>query len=108
MSSKLLERAKNIAKTELNRFENKDSELHCLHNQKIMDIQQKYADDMEDIGLAHNSAASQLTHNSADVDEALEFERRFNHNIALERGKIASQRFKDSAKVNILLLKNSI
>ncbi|XP_044014175.1 uncharacterized protein DDB_G0287625 [Aphidius gifuensis] len=101
MSSKLLERAKNIAKSELNRYENnKNSPLNCLHTQKIMEIQQKYENDIRDIGLAHNTAASQLEHNSADVDEILDIKKNSNHTVAVERGKIASQRLKESSQIN--------
>ncbi|XP_015121595.1 serine/arginine repetitive matrix protein 2 [Diachasma alloeum] len=93
MSSTLLDRAKNIAKKTLNDIGNdKDSELRRMHDKKIMEIQQKYQEDMEDIGLAHTSAAAQ-----PDVEIILESGRRKNQLAAAERGKEASQRLKESA-----------
>ncbi|XP_063974108.1 uncharacterized protein LOC135160907 [Diachasmimorpha longicaudata] len=93
MSSKLLDRAKNIAKKTLNDIENdKDSKLRRMHDKKIMEIQQKYQEDMEDIGLAHASAAAQ-----PDVEVILETERRKNQLAAAARGREASQQLKESA-----------
>uniref|UniRef100_A0A0C9QRA4 K1731 protein n=1 Tax=Fopius arisanus TaxID=64838 RepID=A0A0C9QRA4_9HYME len=94
LSSQLRDRAKNAVKKTVNHLENdKDSELRRMHEQKVMGIQQKYQEDMEDIGLAHMSAAAQ-----PDVEIILESGRRKNQLAAAERGKEASQRLKESAK----------
>ncbi|XP_014478706.1 PREDICTED: uncharacterized protein LOC106746543 [Dinoponera quadriceps] len=100
ISSRLLERAKKIAREELEKLE-KDakSEFRQMQNKKIMEIQEKYQEDLEDIGQAHASAALQ-----PDADAILEEEERKARAAALKRGKEAAQRMKeikqkDSAEV---------
>lgn len=65
-----------------------------MHNRKITEIQRKYQEDMEDIGLAHSATAAQ-----PDVDAIIEADRRVNRNAAVERGKEAMTRLKESAQV---------
>lgn len=71
------------------------SELKQMHDRKIMDMQQKYHEDMEDIGQAHLAATLQ-----PDVNAIIEAESRRNRALALERGKEASQKLKDAEMVN--------
>ncbi|XP_012259559.2 serine-rich adhesin for platelets-like [Athalia rosae] len=95
ISHRLLQRAKNVTKEQLTQLE-KDgrSELRQMHDRKIMDLQRKYQEDMEDIGRAHVSAAMQ-----PDVEALLEMDRKKNRFIAVERGKEAAQRLRDSDQV---------
>lgn len=97
ISNRLLERAKNVTKSQLTRLE-KDgrSELRQIHDQKIMNLQRKYQEDMEDIGRAHASASIQ-----PDVKASIEIEKKKNRFVALERGKEAMHRLKESNQVNI-------
>lgn len=90
-----MERAKNATQKELSRLE-KDgkSELKQIHDRKIMDMQQKYHEDMEDIGQAHLAATLQ-----PDVNAIIEAEARRNRAIALQRGKEAAQKLKDAEMV---------
>lgn len=92
ISNRLLERARNAAQKELSRLE-KDGkcELKQMHDRKIMDMQQKYQEDMEDIGQAHLAATFQ-----PDVDAIIEAEARRNRALAIERGREAAQKFKDA------------
>lgn len=91
ISNRLLERAKKIAREELSKLE-KDpkSELRQMHDKKIMEIQEKYHEDLEDIGQAHASAALQ-----PDVDAIIEKEGRKDRAMALKRGKDAAQRIRE-------------
>lgn len=97
ISNRLLERARNAAQKELSRLE-KDGkcELKQMHDRKIMDMQQKYQEDMEDIGQAHLAATFQ-----PDVDAIIEAEARRNRALAIERGREAAQKFKDAEVVNV-------
>lgn len=65
-----------------------------MHDRKIMEIQQKYQEDLEDIGQAHASAASQ-----PDIDVIIEEEARKDRAVALKRGKDAMQRLKEAKQV---------
>lgn len=87
-----MERAKKIAKEELSKLE-KDgrSELKQMHDRKIMDIQQKYQEDLEDIGQAHTLAALQ-----PDVNIIIEKEERKDRAMALKRGKDAIEHMKEA------------
>lgn len=97
ISNRLLERAKNVTKAQLTQLE-KDgrSELRQMHDQKIMDLQRKYQEDMEDIGRAHVSASLQ-----PDVEASLELDKRKNRFVAVERGREALQRLKESNQTNV-------
>lgn len=90
-----MERAKRIAREELSKLE-KDgrSELRQMHDRKIMELQQKYQEDLEDIGQAHASAALQ-----PDADAMIEEERRKDRATALKRGKVAVERMKEARQV---------
>ncbi|XP_015594339.1 mucin-17 [Cephus cinctus] len=94
ISNRLLERAKNLTQKELSKLE-KDgkSELRQAHERKILELQSKYQEEMEDIGMAHTSAALQ-----ADVFATLEAEKKKNRAIAMERGREAMQRTKELSK----------
>ncbi|KAG7208816.1 hypothetical protein KM043_015006 [Ampulex compressa] len=95
ISNRLLERARNVAKEELGKLEKDDkSELKQMHNRKIMEIQQKYQEDMADIGLAHTSAALQ-----PDADVIIENEREKNKAIAIMRGKQAMHCVREAQQV---------
>lgn len=65
-----------------------------MHDRKIMEIQQKYREDLEDIGQAHASAALQ-----PDVDAIIEQEGKKDRTIALKRGKDAMQWMKEAKEV---------
>ena len=95
ISNRLLERAKTIAQRELSNPE-KDVrlELKQMHDRKIMEIQRKYQEDMEDIGQAHLAATHQ-----PDVAEIIESEKRKNRAAALERGREAAQKLRDAEMV---------
>lgn len=87
ISSNLLERTKDIARKELDQLEkNKDSELRRMHNKKINEIHQWYQDEMDNIGLAHDSAMIQ-----PQSQVILEAEKYRNNVAAAERAKEASQ-----------------
>ncbi|XP_057339987.1 uncharacterized protein LOC130677302 [Microplitis mediator] len=87
ISSNLLERTKDIARKELDQLEkNKDSELRRMHNKKINEIHQRYQDEMDNIGLAHDSATIQ-----PQSQVILEAEKYRNNVAAVERAKEASQ-----------------
>ncbi|XP_033227539.1 uncharacterized protein LOC117179643 [Belonocnema kinseyi] len=92
ISNRLHERAKSVVQKELSRLE-KDgrSEIKQMHDRKILEMQRKYQEDMEDIGQAHLAATVQ-----PDVDAIIESEKRRNRAVALERGREAAQRLKDS------------
>ncbi|XP_043276151.1 serine-rich adhesin for platelets-like [Venturia canescens] len=94
LSSEVLKRAKSAAKKELNKWE-KDCkfELRKMHDMKIMEIQRKLQEDMDDIGLAHNSAALQ-----PNVDEIITADQQHNRICATERGKEAMQRLKECSQ----------
>ncbi|XP_012537060.1 uncharacterized protein LOC105837111 [Monomorium pharaonis] len=96
ISNRLLERAKKIAREELSKLE-KDgkSELRQMHNRKIMDIQRKYQEDLEDIGQAHASAALQ-----PDTDAIIEEEAKKNRIVALKRGKDAAERMRETKQTD--------
>lgn len=66
-----------------------------MHDRKILEMQRKYQEDMEDIGQAHLAATLQ-----PDVDAIIESEKRRNRAVALERGREAAQRLKDAEMVN--------
>ncbi|KAH0557242.1 uncharacterized protein LOC123272156 [Cotesia glomerata] len=86
ISSNLLERTKDIARKEINNLEkNQDSDLRRLHNKKLNEIQQRYQDEMNNIGLAHESASIQ-----PQSQVILEAEKYKNHAVAVERGKEAA------------------
>lgn len=95
ISTRLLERAKKIAREELNKLE-KDakSEFRQMHDKKIMEIQEKYQEDLEDIGQAHASAALQ-----PDADAIIAEEGRKDRAMALKRGKDAAQRIREAKQV---------
>lgn len=65
-----------------------------MHDRKIMEMQQKFREDLEDIGQAHAAAALQ-----PDVDTILEQEERRDRAVALKRGKEAAQRMKEAKQV---------
>ncbi|XP_012274667.1 uncharacterized protein LOC105696631 isoform X2 [Orussus abietinus] len=94
ISNRLLERARNVTEKELSRLE-KDgkSELKKMHDRKIMDIQQKYQEELEDIGQAHISATLQ-----PDAETLIEAKNRKNRVSAIERGKEAGQRLKETSQ----------
>ncbi|KAG8035846.1 hypothetical protein G9C98_002972 [Cotesia typhae] len=86
ISSNLLERTKDIARKEINNLEkNQESDLRRLHNKKLNEIQQRYQDEMNNIGLAHESATIQ-----PQSQVILETEKYKNHAVAVERGKEAA------------------
>ncbi|XP_070160342.1 serine-rich adhesin for platelets [Polyergus mexicanus] len=87
MSNRIMERTKKIK-----RGLEKDSrsELEQMHDRKIMDLQQKYEEDLEDIGQAHALAALQ-----PDVNIIIEEEERKDRATALKRGKDAVERMKE-------------
>ncbi|XP_011151429.2 uncharacterized protein LOC105190389 [Harpegnathos saltator] len=91
ISNRLLERAKKIAREELNKLE-KDakSELRQMHDKKIMEIQEKCQEDLEDIGQAHACAALQ-----PDIDAIREEEGRRDRAMAIKRGKDAAQHMRE-------------
>jgi len=93
-----LERAKRIAREELSKLE-KDgkSELKQMHNRKIMELQQKYQEDLEDIGQAHALAALQ-----PDADVIIEEERKKDRIMALKRGKEAVERMKEVKQSKVM------
>ncbi|XP_014616747.1 PREDICTED: uncharacterized protein LOC106793955 isoform X1 [Polistes canadensis] len=94
ISNRLLERAKNIAQQELGKLEKDDkSELKRLHERKIMEIQEKYQEDMENIGQAHLAAVLE-SEALADIED--ETDR--NRETALKRGKEALELLKRVAK----------
>ncbi|XP_011176139.2 uncharacterized protein LOC105208080 [Solenopsis invicta] len=95
ISNRILERANKIKREELSKLE-KDgkSELRQMHNRKIMDIQRKYQEDLEDIGQAHISAALQT-----DADAIIEEEARKNRIMAFKRGKDAAERMKEAKQI---------
>lgn len=89
-------RVKLIEQDELDRLKgDEDSQLRLLHNHRLESLQQKYRDDMENIGQAHISAARQ-----PDVDQVLKIARQRNRITAAERGRQATRRLKESNKVS--------
>ncbi|XP_072744351.1 uncharacterized protein [Anoplolepis gracilipes] len=88
ISNRIVERAKKIK-----RGLEKDgrSELEQMHERKIMELQQKYEEDLEDIGQAHAFAALQ-----PDVNIIIEEEERKDRAMALKRGKDAMERMKET------------
>lgn len=62
-----------------------------MHDRKIMDMQQKYQEDLEDIGQAHVSAALQ-----PNADAVIREEERKDRAMALKRGKDATERMKEA------------
>ncbi|XP_018374742.1 PREDICTED: uncharacterized protein LOC108768704 [Trachymyrmex cornetzi] len=96
ISNRLLERAKKIAREELSKLE-KDgkSELKQMHDRKIMDIQRKYQEDLEDIGQAHASAVLQ-----PDTNTIIEEEGKKDRVMALKRGKDAMERMKETKQID--------
>ncbi|KAK2577434.1 hypothetical protein KPH14_003541 [Odynerus spinipes] len=94
ISSRLLERAKNIAQHELEKLEKDEkSELKRLHDRKIMEIQQKYREEMENIGQAHAAA---VVETEALITLGDETEK--NREAALRRGKEAFQQLQRQDK----------
>ncbi|KYQ58501.1 hypothetical protein ALC60_02539 [Trachymyrmex zeteki] len=92
ISNRLLERAKKIAREELSKLEkNGKSELKQMHDRKIMDIQRKYQEDLEDIGQAHASAALQ-----PDANTIIKEEGKKDRVMALKRGKDAMECMKET------------
>lgn len=67
------------------------SEFEQMQDRKIMDLQQKYEEDLEDIGQAHALAALQ-----PDVNIIIEEEERKDRAMALKRGKDAVERMKEA------------
>lgn len=65
-----------------------------MHNRKIMELQQKYKEDLEDIGEAHALAALQ-----PDADAIIEEERKKDRAVALKRGKEAIERMIEAGQV---------
>ncbi|KYN33824.1 hypothetical protein ALC56_11900 [Trachymyrmex septentrionalis] len=96
ISNRLLERAKKIAREELSKLE-KDgkSELNQMHDRKIMDIQRKYQEDLEDIGQAHASAVLQ-----PDANTIIEEEEKKARVMALKRGKDAMEHMKETKQID--------
>ncbi|XP_034190698.1 uncharacterized protein LOC117608993 [Osmia lignaria lignaria] len=91
ISDRLLERAKNIAKEELKKLETNDKlNLRQIHNEKIMEVQQKYQEDMADIGQAHISATLEPDYNAIMKEKD-----RQNKLAALKRGKEAIKQMKN-------------
>lgn len=88
MSNRIMERTKKIKK---GLEKDRRSELEQMHDRKIMDLQQKYEEDLEDIGQAHALAALQ-----PDVNIIIEEEGRKDRDIALKRGKDAIERIKEA------------
>ncbi|XP_050465804.1 uncharacterized protein LOC126859008 isoform X1 [Cataglyphis hispanica] len=88
MSNRIMERTKKIKK---GLEKDRRSELEQMHDRKIMDLQQKYEEDLEDIGQAHALAALQ-----PDVNIIIEEEERKDRAIALKRGKDAIERIKEA------------
>lgn len=66
-----------------------------MHDRKIMDIQHKYQEDLEDIGQAHASAALQ-----PDADAIMEKDGRKDRAIALKRGKEAVERMREAKQTD--------
>ncbi|KAI4497970.1 hypothetical protein M0802_006794 [Mischocyttarus mexicanus] len=94
ISNRLLERAKNIAKQELGKLEKDEkSEIKRLHERKIMEIQEKYQEDMENIGQAHLAAVLE-----SEALANIEDETDRNRETALRRGKEALKVLKKVAK----------
>lgn len=97
ISSRLLERAKTIAQQELEKLEKDEkSELKRLHDRKIMEIQQKYQEEMENIGQAHAAAVIET-----EMLKAMEDDTEKNRIAALRRGKEALQQLKKQDKAII-------
>ncbi|KOX67364.1 hypothetical protein WN51_08271 [Melipona quadrifasciata] len=90
ISDRLLKRTKCIAKEELKKLENNDK-LRQIYNGKIMEVQQKYQEDMADIGQAHISAALEPDHDAL-IDE----QHKKNQLAALKRGKEAMKQIKNT------------
>ncbi|XP_026673693.1 uncharacterized protein LOC108630195 isoform X2 [Ceratina calcarata] len=90
ISDRLLERTKNIAKEEFKKLED-NSKLKEIYNGKIMEVQQKYQEDMADIGQAHLSAALEPDH-----DALIEEKERRNKSAATKRGQEAVKQVKES------------
>ncbi|XP_078043075.1 uncharacterized protein LOC144473247 isoform X2 [Augochlora pura] len=87
ISDRLLERVKNITKEERQKLQCNDNlNSRQSFNEKILEIQQKYQEDMADIGLAHLSAILEPDH-----DEVVQEKERKNKLAALKRGKEAMQ-----------------
>lgn len=100
-----MERAKNIAQQELEKLEkNEKSELKRLHERKIMEIQQRYQEDMENIGQAHLAAILE-----SETLAGIEDETERNREVALKRGKEALEQLKRTVeKVNNIFSYNFI
>lgn len=64
-----------------------------MHDKKVMEIQEKYQEDLEDIGQAHASAALQ-----PDVNAIIEEERKARA-MALKRAKNTAQHMKEAKQV---------
>ncbi|XP_076757683.1 uncharacterized protein LOC143427425 isoform X2 [Xylocopa sonorina] len=91
ISDRLLERTKNIAREELKKLEdNTEFSLRQIYNGKIMEVQQKYQEDMADIGQAHICASLEPDH-----DMLIEEQERRNKLAALKRGQEAAKQIKD-------------
>ena len=98
ISDRLLKRTKCIAKEEFRKLENNDKlSLRQIYNGKIMEVQQKYQEDMADIGQAHISAALEPDHDAL-IDE----QHRKNQLAALKRGKEAIKQIKNIQQVRYL------
>ncbi|KAL0126218.1 hypothetical protein PUN28_004976 [Cardiocondyla obscurior] len=96
ISTRIVERANKIKRDTLSKLE-KDgkSELRQMHDRKIMDIQNKYQEDLEDIGQAHASAALQ-----ADINVIIEEEGKKDRAMALKRGKEAMEWMKEAKQTD--------
>lgn len=90
ISDRLLERTKNIAKEQFKRLED-NSKLREIYNGRIMEVQQKYQEDMADIGRAHLSAALE-----PDQDALIEEKERRNKSAATKRGQEAMKQAKEA------------
>lgn len=78
------------------------SELKRMHQQKIMEIQQKYQEDMEDIGMSHAAAyaQSQLEKRQTGLCEE---QREIDRLNVLRRGEEAKKIIQQSSKVKCLI-----
>lgn len=95
-----MKRTKCIAKEEFKKLENSDKlSLKQTYNGKIMEVQQKYQEDMADIGQAHISAALE-----PDYDALIKEKQRKNKIAALKRGKEARKQIKNTQQVNYSML----
>ncbi|XP_076633661.1 uncharacterized protein LOC143347906 [Colletes latitarsis] len=96
ISDRLLERAKTIARQELKKLDNNDKlNSKQVYDGKILEIQQKYQEDMADIGQAHISAILEPDHN-----ELMQEREKQNKLIAAKRGKEATRLIRNTQEEN--------